>query len=73
LNQSTPDLKSAEKWWIDRVQDFFSGKPFKLRLDASRSLPKEKQVQHHGANVADAPTLRAGAILSVVIVKPTPV
>jgi hypothetical protein len=38
LNELKPDLKAVEKWWVDRVQDFFSGKPFTLKLDASRSL-----------------------------------
>ena len=94
------DLLAIEKWWIDRVQDYFSGKPFTLKLDPSKSLrsivsdllaqaikrqkenpgttyagtvlqhlvgakldlilPEEKRVTHHGANVADSPTSRAG-------------
>jgi Domain of unknown function (DUF4928) len=32
------DLDAIEKFWIDRVHAFFSAKPFKIRLDASRSL-----------------------------------
>jgi hypothetical protein len=32
------DLDAVEKFWIDRVQEFFSAKPFRIRLDASRSL-----------------------------------
>jgi hypothetical protein len=32
------DLDFIEKWWIDRVRAYFSGKPFILRLDASKSL-----------------------------------
>lgn len=32
------DLDKIELFWIDRVHDFFSAKPFKIRLDASRSL-----------------------------------
>ena len=32
------DLEAIERFWIERVEDFFAGKPFKLRLDASRSL-----------------------------------
>lgn len=98
--QGPVDLESIEKWWVSRVQDFFSGKPFTLRLDPSKSLrsivsdllaqaikrqkenpgttyagtvlqhlvgakldlilPEGKRVTHHGANVADSPTSRAG-------------
>lgn len=32
------DLDAVEAFWIDRVHDFFAAKPFKIRLDASRSL-----------------------------------
>ncbi len=32
------DLEAVEAFWIDRVHEFFAGKPFKIRLDASRSL-----------------------------------
>ncbi|MDI5886156.1 DUF4928 family protein [Cobetia amphilecti] len=32
------DLDIVEEFWIARVHDFFAGKPFKLRLDTSRSL-----------------------------------
>jgi len=32
------DLHAAEKWWIARVKDFFSGKPFTLKFDPSKSL-----------------------------------
>lgn len=32
------DLDAVEAFWIERVHEFFSAKPFKLRLDASRSL-----------------------------------
>ncbi|MDR0274474.1 MAG: DUF4928 family protein [Burkholderiaceae bacterium] len=32
------DLDAVEAFWIQRVQEFFSAKPFKIRLDASRSL-----------------------------------
>lgn len=34
----TPDLDAVERFWIGRVHAFFAGKPFKIRLDASRSL-----------------------------------
>ena len=32
------DLNAVEKFWIARVHEFFAGKPFKIRLDPSRSL-----------------------------------
>lgn len=32
------DLEEIEAYWIDRVQEFFAGKPFRIKLDASRSL-----------------------------------
>jgi len=98
--KSGTDLPAIEKWWIARVQDYFSSKPFTLKFDPSKSLrsivsdllaqaikrqkdnpgttyagtvlqhlvgakldlilSKEKKVLHHGANVADSPTSRAG-------------
>jgi hypothetical protein len=36
--QGPVDLDTIETFWIERVNDFFAGKPFKIRLDASRSL-----------------------------------
>jgi hypothetical protein len=36
--QSAPDLDAIERYWIERVHEFFAAKPFKIRLDASRSL-----------------------------------
>ncbi|MEK4031507.1 DUF4928 family protein [Methylocystis sp. IM2] len=35
---STVDLDTVEEFWIARVHEFFSAKPFKIQLDASRSL-----------------------------------
>lgn len=32
------DLDAIESFWIERVQDFFSSKPFKIKLDASTGL-----------------------------------
>lgn len=32
------DLDVVEAFWIERVHEFFAGKPFKIRLDSSRSL-----------------------------------
>src|SRR5205807_85451 len=32
------DVDAVEAFWIGRVHEFFAGKPFKIKLDASRSL-----------------------------------
>src|SRR5271168_3633111 len=32
------DLDAIESFWIARVHEFFATKPFRIRLDASRSL-----------------------------------
>lgn len=39
LNALGPiDFEQLEAWWIERVREFISGKPFVLRFDASKSL-----------------------------------
>ncbi len=35
---ASADFDAIEAFWIDRVHEFFAGKPFKIKLDASRSL-----------------------------------
>lgn len=62
--QGEVDLDAIETYWIDRVHDFFAGKPFKIRLDASRSLrtvvrdvigqAEERQKTAHGVYYAGA-------------------
>ena len=32
------DLDQVEAFWIERVHEFFAGKPFRIKLDAARSL-----------------------------------
>lgn len=32
------DLKAIETWWIERIKEHFSAKPFRLRFDAAKSL-----------------------------------
>lgn len=32
------DLDAVESFWIERVHEFFAGKPLKIKLDSSRSL-----------------------------------
>lgn len=36
--KSAADLDEAEKFWVARVQEFFAGKPFKIRMDGARGL-----------------------------------
>lgn len=39
LNQAgAVDLEAVEAWWVGRVREFFSGKPFTLKLDPGKSL-----------------------------------
>jgi hypothetical protein len=41
LNVESPDteeLKTIEAWWIDRVREFFAGKPLELKFDQSKSI-----------------------------------
>lgn len=32
------DLNAVEAFWVERVREFFASKPFKIKLDAARSL-----------------------------------
>ena len=32
------DFSAIERWWIDRVKAYFASKPFRLKLDPSKSL-----------------------------------
>lgn len=60
------DLDVIERFWIDRVHEFFAGKPFKIRMDASRGLRTVvrdvmAQAEHRQRN---APGMQyAGAVL----------
>ena len=36
--QKLADLDTIENFWIERVHEFFAGKPLKVKLDSSRSL-----------------------------------
>lgn len=36
--QGLSALDAIERFWIERVHEFFAGKPFKVKLDSSRSL-----------------------------------
>lgn len=36
--QGPVDLNVVEAWWIERVEEYFAGRPFVLRFDTSKSL-----------------------------------
>lgn len=38
LNSSQAELKEIEKWWVDRVRDFFAGKPMVFHFDTAKSM-----------------------------------
>lgn len=58
------NLEAINAFWIDRVQEFLAGKPFKIKLDVSRSLrivvrdiigqAEERQKTAHGVYYAGA-------------------
>ena len=58
------DLDAVESFWIEQVNRFFSAKPFKIRMDSSRSLTsvvrdmlgqaEERQKNSPGSNVVGA-------------------
>src|SRR5205807_3352050 len=58
------DVDAVEAFWIGRVHEFFAGKPFKIKLDASKSLrtvvrdvivqAEERQKTSQGTNYAGA-------------------
>jgi Domain of unknown function (DUF4928) len=59
--ESPIDFEQVEAWWIERVREFFSGKPFVLRFDASKSLravirnllsqAEKRQAQANGSTI----------------------
>jgi hypothetical protein len=60
------DLDAIEGFWIQRVHEFFAGKPFKIRLDASRSLRtvvRDVIAQAEERQKASQGTYYAGAVL----------
>jgi hypothetical protein len=60
-SEGSIDLNQIELWWIERVREFFLGKPFILRFDTSKSLrsvirdllvqAERRQAQAGGATV----------------------
>ncbi len=37
-DEGIADAAAIELWWVDRVNDYFNARPFKLRYDTSKSL-----------------------------------
>lgn len=65
-SQNRADLVAIEKFWVERVNEFFAGKPFKIRLDASRSLRivvRDVIIQAEERQKASQGTYYAGAVL----------
>jgi hypothetical protein len=60
------DLDKIEKWWIDRVHEYFAGKPFRLRFDPSKSLRaivRDLLVQAQKRQAENPGTTFAGTVL----------
>lgn len=60
------DFEAIERWWIERVQEFFASQPFKLKVDSSRSLRSivEDLIEAAFARQRECPgTMVAGAVL----------
>ena len=75
---SKDDLLEIEQWWIDRVSDFFEGKPLVMKFDPSKSIrsivhdlidvAEKRQSQNRGGQVVGAVLQHlVGAKLSLVI------
>jgi hypothetical protein len=64
------DLDAIEAYWIARVHDFFAGKPFKLKLDSSRSVRnvvRDVIAQAEERQKAATGTYYAGAVMQHLI------
>ena len=77
-NLSKDDLVAIEAWWIDRVRDFFEGKPLVMKFDPSKSvrsivhdlieIAEKRQNQNWGGQIVGAVLQHlVGAKLSLVI------
>ena len=61
-----PTIDAIEEYWIDRVKDFFSGKPFRVRLDPAhglRRLVRDLLDQARKRQKASAGTNYTGAVM----------
>lgn len=60
------DTSFIESWWVDRVRDFFSAKPFVLKYDTSKSLRaivRDLLAQAFKRQRENPGTMYAGAVL----------
>ena len=60
------DVALIETWWVDRVRDFFSAKPFILKYDTSKSLRaivRDLLAQAFKRQKENPGTMYAGAVL----------
>jgi hypothetical protein len=60
------DAKQIERWWVDRVQEYFTAQPFVLKYDASKSLRaviRELLSQAFKRQKENPGTMYAGAVL----------
>jgi hypothetical protein len=75
------DIDAIENWWIDRVKEFFSGKPFIFCFDSSKSLrvvirellsqAEKRQSRSTGATLVGAMLqYLVGAKLNLILKKP---
>ncbi|MBQ2630056.1 MAG: DUF4928 family protein [Kiritimatiellae bacterium] len=80
LKSGKDELVEIEGWWIDRVRDFFAGKPLVMKFDPSKSIrsivrdlidvAEKRQTQNRGGQVVGTVLQHlVGAKLSLVIPK----
>lgn len=75
---SKDELVDIEAWWIERVRDFFAGKPLVMKFDPSKSIrsivrelievAEKRQAQNRGAQIVGAVLQHlVGAKLSLIV------
>ncbi|MBQ6009230.1 MAG: DUF4928 family protein [Kiritimatiellae bacterium] len=75
---SKDELVGIETWWIERVRDFFAGKPLVMKFDPSKSIrsivrelievAEKRQTQNRGGQIVGAVLQHlVGAKLSLII------
>ncbi len=65
-DRGSVDLEKIEDYWVSRVNDFFSGKPFQIKLDTSQTLRETMRnlISQAEKRQKDAPgTQYAGAMI----------
>ena len=75
---SKEELVNIEEWWVERVRDFFAGKPLALKFDSSKSIrsivrdlievAEKRQSQNRGGQIVGALLQHlVGAKLSLIV------